>query len=373
MPTMSMSTNGLGLGVSQTLPIRNEHLDELLAQLSEHQVKLRKQTTTLHAQSGGEMSPDSSGSGALTNPYATTPRTDSQFNDISQTDMAEMVRLKKELETAQTQIARMDQELSQSRITKHTLEQAMGSQFDSDFDHIRDLRPQGVAARVDNWVQSTEPGAPPVNTNLNTNATQMPPPAARGIWGPGPSIGPGGLGGPGGPGVIGQPPSSTNGWALADPRVMAGGRLEADGANMFPIGPNPRGCPPGLRIDTTAMSPYLSEPSPAELSMRSGHSRPASAFGNHLHPWAQFSPRNNAPEHSGLTPPLTPLSFQSMQTMHNLTGMPHPMSDQALMNNLSFASRSNGTTLSPTAVEFQTGGFANAGWNAGQQVSLSIT
>jgi hypothetical protein len=370
MPAMSMPANSLGLGASQTPPARNSHLDELLFKLNEQQVLLSKQSTALHAQRGGETSPDSSGSGALTNPYAATPRTDSQFNDISQADLAEMLRLKKELESAQTQIARMDQELSQSRITKHTLEQAMGSQFDSDFDHIRDLRPQGVTARVDNWVQSTEPGVPPVNTNPNINVTHLAPPAARGIWGSGPSFGPGG---PGGPGVIGQAPNSTNNWPLADPpRVMAGARLEPDNANMFPIGPNTRNCPPALRIDTAAMGPYLSEPSPAELSMRSGHSRPASAFGNHLHPWGQFSPNINASDHSGLTPPLTPLSFQSMQGMHNLTGMPHPMSDQALMSNMSFGSRSNGTRLSPTAVEFQIGGYANAGWNLSQQVSHSI-
>ncbi|KAH0291315.1 ARM repeat-containing protein, partial [Aureobasidium melanogenum] len=151
-PAMSMPANGFGLGISQGPPARKVHLDELLAKLSEQQVLLNKQSTALHAQRAGETSPDSSGSGAFTNPYAATPRVDHQFNDITQADMAEMLRLKKELETAQTQIARMDQELSQSRITKHTLEQAMGSQFDSDFDHIRDLRPQGVAARVDNWV-----------------------------------------------------------------------------------------------------------------------------------------------------------------------------------------------------------------------------
>jgi hypothetical protein len=371
MPSMSMPSNGLSLGGGpEALPARNSHLDELLAKLNEQQVLLSKQSTALHAQRGGETSPDSSGSGALTNPFANTPRTGSQFNDVSQADLAEMMRLKKELESAQTQIARMDQELSQSRITKHTLEQAMGSQFDSDFDHIRDLRPHGVAARVDNWVQSSEPGVPPVVSNPSMNVTHLAPSAARGIWSSGPSFGPGG---PGSPGVIGQAPNSANNWALADPsRVMAGARMEPDKASMFPIGPKTRGCPPTLRIDTTAMGPYLSEPSPAELSMRSGHSRPASAFGNHLHPWGQFSPNINASEHSGLTPPLTPLSFQSMQSMHNMTGMPHPMSDQALMNNMSFGSRSNGTRLSPTAAEFQAGGYGNAGWNLSQQVSLSI-
>ncbi|KAH0001809.1 ARM repeat-containing protein, partial [Aureobasidium melanogenum] len=110
-PAMSMPANGFGLGISQAPPARNVHLDELLVKLSEQQVLLNKQSTALHAQRAGETSPDSSGSGALTNPYATIPRIDHQFNDITQADMAEMLRLKKELETAQTQIARMDQEL----------------------------------------------------------------------------------------------------------------------------------------------------------------------------------------------------------------------------------------------------------------------
>ncbi|THX86015.1 ARM repeat-containing protein [Aureobasidium pullulans] len=366
MPIMSMPPPS-SLGISQPPPARNLHLDELLAKLSEQQILLNKQNTALYGQRGGD-SPASSGSGALTNPYAATPRTDSQINDISQADLAEMLRLKKELETAQTQIARMDQELSQSRITKHTLEQAMGSQFDSDFDHIRDLRPQGVAARVDNWVQSTDAVLPPISSNPNVNANQMAPPAAHGIWGSGPAFGPGG---PGGPGVIGQAPNNTANWPLVDPRVMSGTRLEVNNANMFPVGPNTRGCPPSLRIDTSAMGTYFSEPSSADLSMRGGQSRPHSAFGSHLAPWGQFSPNINAADQTGLTPPLTPLSFQSMQNMHNMSnipGMPQHMSDQAMMNT-SFGPRSNGTRLSPTAAEFQAS-YGGPGWSNNNQ-SLS--
>ncbi|KAG9623321.1 hypothetical protein KCU64_g20354, partial [Aureobasidium melanogenum] len=75
-PAMSMPANGFGLGVSQAPPARNVHLDELLAKLSEQQVLLNKQSTALHAQRAGETSPGSSGSGALTNPYAATTRID---------------------------------------------------------------------------------------------------------------------------------------------------------------------------------------------------------------------------------------------------------------------------------------------------------
>jgi hypothetical protein len=45
----------------------------------------------------------------------------------------EVLRLKAELEAAKGKIARMDQELIQSRITKHTLDQAMGSASEADF------------------------------------------------------------------------------------------------------------------------------------------------------------------------------------------------------------------------------------------------
>lgn len=358
MPLMSMPPQGLGISQS---PARNLHLEDLLAKLSEQQVLLNKQNSTLQAQRRGDGSPRSSGSSdALTNPYATTPRTESQFNDIPSAELAEMMRLKKELETAQTQIARMDQELSQTRITKHTLEQAMGSQFDSDFDHIRDLRPQNVASRVDTWVQSTEPGVPPINVNpphANNNAMA---PAPRGIWGPGSAFI------PANPGVIGQAPANNN-WPLTDPRAMAGARLETNNANMFPVGPSPRGCPPGLRIDTSAMGPYMSEPSSAELNMRGGHSRPPSAFGTHLHPWGPFSPNPNSAEQSGITPPMTPLSFQSMQSM------PHAMSEQVMMYGMPFGPRSGGTRLSPTAAEFQAGGYGTPGWNLSSQVRSSLT
>lgn len=44
-----------------------------------------------------------------------------------------VLRLKIELEKAKGKIARMDQELTQTRITKHTIEQAIGSNSEADF------------------------------------------------------------------------------------------------------------------------------------------------------------------------------------------------------------------------------------------------
>ena len=49
------------------------------------------------------------------------------------TETSEMKRLKQQLEAANSKIAKMDEELCQNRITKHTFDQAMGSASEYDF------------------------------------------------------------------------------------------------------------------------------------------------------------------------------------------------------------------------------------------------
>lgn len=387
-------------------PARNLHLEELLVKLSEQQQRLSNQTSALNDQtnainaqrgaSGGNAgnldgSAGSSGSGgAVTNPYATTPRTDSQFNDVSP---AELMRLKQKLENAEAKLVLMDQELTQTRITKHTVEEAMGSQFDSDFDHIRGLRPQGVAARVDSWVQSTEPGVPPASTIPTTANNHVAPSTGRGIWTSAPAFATNSPAfntsspafntntpafstntpafgtntpafGANTPGIIGQGSGNNNGWPLSDPRSMAAARLEGGTANMFPGAPNSRGySTTPARLDTGGMPPHASEPS------SSGLSRPASAFGNQLHSWASYTPNQSSVDQSGITPPLTPLSLQSFQNMHAMSGMPYPMSENMLMQyNMPLGARGTPTTISPHAAEFHPGGLGNSTWGVTQQV-----
>jgi hypothetical protein len=53
--------------------------------------------------------------------------------DISTQSVDEVARLKAELEAAKGRIARMDQELAQTRITKHTLDQAIGNASEASF------------------------------------------------------------------------------------------------------------------------------------------------------------------------------------------------------------------------------------------------
>jgi len=121
----------------QTHSFDKNPVEALLAKLSEQQ-NLRshqKQTTDNNAEDG---------SSSATDPYATTPPTESAASD-GRPDAAEVFRLKKELALATERMAQMDlqltmerhervnqaemDDLTQSRITQHTVEQAIGSPF----------------------------------------------------------------------------------------------------------------------------------------------------------------------------------------------------------------------------------------------------
>ncbi|KAK5136495.1 hypothetical protein LTR08_003140 [Meristemomyces frigidus] len=105
--------------------ISENPVDALLAKLTEQQAARQRM--------------DSDSSSSATDPYATTPPTESAVSD-GRPDAVEVYRLKKELELAQNRMAQMDlqmskerqermSELDQSRITQHTVEQAIGSPF----------------------------------------------------------------------------------------------------------------------------------------------------------------------------------------------------------------------------------------------------
>ena len=109
-------------------------MDSLLAKLSEQQALLAKQKTTLstkgddtsHAKEG------SSASSTLLTPasesfsYTKTATTAKDEDHKLRIEALEMARLKKELDDAKDQIARQKLELDQTRVIKHTFDQAMG-------------------------------------------------------------------------------------------------------------------------------------------------------------------------------------------------------------------------------------------------------
>ncbi len=99
-------------------------VDKLLARLNEQQQIFARQKQQLDQNSDGE------GSTSTTDATFTTPATESAISSKhGRPDAAEFIRLKKELELAQQRMAQMDLELTQSRIAKHTVEEAIGSPF----------------------------------------------------------------------------------------------------------------------------------------------------------------------------------------------------------------------------------------------------
>ena len=126
-------------------PSANTHnpMDMLLARLSEQQATLSQQTTVPHladdATRGQAITTyEFASKSSATSSLSITPATNSAEDTASASSVdnaeipaetttpkptkEEVLRLKIELEKAKGKIARMDQELTQTRITKHTIE-----------------------------------------------------------------------------------------------------------------------------------------------------------------------------------------------------------------------------------------------------------
>ena len=109
-------------------------MDSLLAKLSEQQALLAKQKTMLPTKGDDEShaKEGSSASSTLLTPASesfsctNTADTAKDEDDKLRIDASEMARLKKELDDAKNQIARQKQELDQTRVIKHTFDQAVG-------------------------------------------------------------------------------------------------------------------------------------------------------------------------------------------------------------------------------------------------------
>ncbi|MCJ1285380.1 hypothetical protein MMC26_004720 [Xylographa opegraphella] len=118
--------------ITTTTSGQESSMDQLLAKLSEQQVLLEHQKNSLNSSEINTAFLDVDGSMSssvpltpATDSFSVTPGTeDSDGEKTIQLDPAEMLRLKKELDAAKNKIARQEQELSQTRIIKHTFEQA---------------------------------------------------------------------------------------------------------------------------------------------------------------------------------------------------------------------------------------------------------
>ncbi|KAE9372021.1 pumilio-family RNA binding repeat protein-like protein [Stipitochalara longipes BDJ] len=122
-------------------------MDKLLAKLSEQQAVINKQHEALKssedtsyartadciatANSSVPITPAPESFNSSTAPTTSPPSVAGDDNPSQSVD--EVARLKAELEAARGKIARMDQELAQTRITKHTLDQAIGNSSEADY------------------------------------------------------------------------------------------------------------------------------------------------------------------------------------------------------------------------------------------------
>ncbi|OAX78026.1 hypothetical protein ACJ72_07669 [Emergomyces africanus] len=113
--------------------------DEILAKLSEHQTLLEQQQMILidkHMRStsqneGANASARLSSGNTLNSGNNTSPKSEGENTD--KMDAIEMLRLKQELVAANSRIALQEQELAQTRVIKHTLDQALGPPSEADF------------------------------------------------------------------------------------------------------------------------------------------------------------------------------------------------------------------------------------------------
>lgn len=146
-------------------------MDKLLAKLSEQSATINEQQkvlksseeTTAYSRTVEYLSTSN-------NTLPITPVTEVHHSSVSSTappsavgdDSStaggeEVLRLKIELEAAKARMARMDQELSQSRITKHTIDQAIGTASEADFG----VNPELSDPRLAHIQQAMNPGIRP--------------------------------------------------------------------------------------------------------------------------------------------------------------------------------------------------------------------
>jgi HPt (histidine-containing phosphotransfer) domain-containing protein len=114
-------------------------MDLLLAKLSEQQSTISRQQQALRAsdddtsqQAADVVHSFSTASSVHSAPAETNLKMPVEPSVRSQ-DADELTRLKQELERAKGEIARKDQELIQTRITKHTIEQVIGTTSEADY------------------------------------------------------------------------------------------------------------------------------------------------------------------------------------------------------------------------------------------------
>ena len=335
-------------------------MDVLLAKLSEQQVLLEQQKNALSSgeNQNSHLEPDDSAPGSV----PSTPATDSfdvtpssecdDDNKTIQIDAEAMLRLKKELDAAKDKIARQEQELSQTRVIKRTLDQAMGSLPGA---HPNSVIPSKNEAFSDpSEVNHPAPRAVPegsqselsdvLSTNHGINRTQ-------GIW------------------------SNATGSGFGTGVSAPNNHQNLQQSSIW----GPGSGRPWMNRSMNQGPPSLMVPQQSSLQQRtfSGPSSPTSSINGRFSDFGQFQGgvglrRSNTqstragsayiPNRSNDWDTFSMVSDGgSINGMNSINSYQPPSIFQQPMT---YQPRPIGTPLSPTAAEFTIGSMSNGPWNA---------
>lgn len=125
----------------QTPGVKSSPSKEILAKLSEQQTLLDKQKHLLVNTNANPSRPLQMETFAAS---GMSPLTPAAATEATTSDSAELLRLKQELLAANSRIAVQEQELAQTRVMNHTLDQALGSPSEVDFNG-RDVSEQTIS------------------------------------------------------------------------------------------------------------------------------------------------------------------------------------------------------------------------------------
>ncbi|KAK7539878.1 pumilio RNA binding protein [Phyllosticta citribraziliensis] len=360
---------------SPTAPLSDEAnanfaMNTLLAKISEQQNTMAKQPKDVYSEDKGSnglasdrSSPDTMSMSTADDKPVLTPM-------LSEPDPEQVSHLRKELEMANKKIALMDEELAQTKITTHTINQALGPPSEASFDLRSDAGEQSdnkmqytfnpaaripAMARHDTWPQNGEaaPGTNGVIPGAGFNRPRFPTP---GIWGNGfkPNV----------PYPAVSAAANPHGYGIEQWNANVSRQAFSNGfapsTPAFAPGPQPqRFGPPMIRGSQTepgfrGINQPFSDISANPMGRFNPPGRPTSAFGNRTDGWGAGYPYNSAVR-------VRPAS-QPYGTNMFLYGQPTPFPSQAPI----------GSRLSPTAAEFSlvNNGSSN-GWPAASEGSVS--
>ncbi|KAF2269010.1 ARM repeat-containing protein [Lojkania enalia] len=309
-----------------------------------------------------------------------TPTTDPDSHPVV-VNSAELLRLRKDLEVARTEVARMNQELHTTHLTRATLDHAIGQSSETDYEHYKgDITEQTISQLQNRFNASTRPNCsrqdswPVQEDALSEKSDGLSAKtfsSGQAIWGNGNR-----QAAPlnGNVTISQQLPPAMNAWGTDSSRSFYGSSTGNVGLSINPQGFGP--IQPQSRPSTAQAGyrgrGYLNEPThfPLDQSYRgplvsNPPSRPGSAFeGPRYNQYSGYG--NSTVQGAGpgsMSPTLAPMPMAPANMYgHGSAMVPYQTRPIGTM----------GTRLSPEAAEFSVDAINPTPWNAQVSSVLSL-